>query len=131
MKKALVVFLAICICSTMMFTAVSANEKEDSEYIYTDESLEVHIEKGNMSEEQIQQVLNQVLGIVDDSPQTCGLMCTLFGHNNSLTQTYSISHRVAATAPRCLRTTYNVYTCERCGNIDMQFVSEIYIYCCS
>lgn len=130
MRKILVIILAVCICLSMMFATVSANE-ENTEYIYTNGNLEVHIEKGTMSDKQIQRVLNQILGIEDDTPETEGLMCTLFGHSNSLTQTYTISHRVAATAPRCLRTTYNVYKCDRCDNIDTKLVSEIYIYCCS
>ncbi len=60
-----------------------------------------------------------------------GLTCTLFGHNLDTGTVTTITHKVSATAPRCLDETFNYEICSRCDYSNYTRISMGYIYCCS
>ncbi len=62
-------------------------------------------------------------------PQAISL-CGIFGHKINSTLMYTVKHKVASKQPRCLETTYEVETCERCSYQNVKYVTDAYICCC-
>ena len=62
---------------------------------------------------------------------TYGLTCTLFGHKLENSAVDVITHKVSATAPRCLCKTYNYHACTRCDYETSELIDTEYIFCCA
>lgn len=67
----------------------------------------------------------------DDSSTTYGLTCTLLGHKLESTLVETVTHKVRATAPRCLKKTYTYQACTRCDYETSQLIATENIYCCA
>lgn len=66
----------------------------------------------------------------DDSAETYGLTCTLLGHKLESSVVTTITHKVSATDPRCLRETYDTEACTRCDYANAVLIGSVYISCC-
>lgn len=66
----------------------------------------------------------------DNDAATYGLTCTLFGHKLESSVVTTITHKAKATAPRCLRETYEMEVCTRCDYTNPILIDATYIYCC-
>ncbi len=67
----------------------------------------------------------------DGGASTYGLTCTLFGHKLESTLVETITHKVSATAPRCVKKTYTYQACTRCDYETSKLIATEYIYCCA
>lgn len=62
--------------------------------------------------------------------QARGITCTLFGHDLESGTTYTITHKVNSTSPRCLREYYSYEICNRCDYESYILKNSQYIVCC-
>ena len=67
----------------------------------------------------------------DDGATTYGLTCTLLGHKIESSTVSVVSHKVSATAPRCLKKIYDYEACTRCDYESSDLITSSYIFCCS
>ena len=66
-----------------------------------------------------------------NNASTYGVTCTLFGHKIENTIVETITHKVRATAPRCLERTYAYEACTRCDYETATLIDTENIYCCA
>ena len=66
----------------------------------------------------------------NDSTETYGLTCTLFGHKLESSLIKTITHKAKATDPRCLQETYDTEACSRCDYTNATLINSSYISCC-
>lgn len=67
----------------------------------------------------------------DSTVESKGLTCSLFGHNLETGVTHTVTHKVNATSPRCLRETFDYEICSRCDYSEYTLIASTYIVCCS
>ena len=90
-----------------------------------------YIFESGVSADVQQRVIADICGECDeDEASTYGLMCTLFGHKLETSTTSSITHKVNASDPRCLKKTYNSSVCTRCDYTETTLIKQEYISCC-
>lgn len=125
-KKLLSLILAIAMLSCMFIMPANASETE------ADEHIEIIIVNQTISEETKAKAIAFYTngGEEQEGISTYGLTCTLLGHKLESTTVYSINHEVRATAPRCLKKTYNYDACTRCDYEKSTLLSSEYIACC-
>ncbi len=130
MKKILALILTIAsVFSLMTFTA-SAEETEETTIVITKGEVDYIFEAG-VSEDHI----NSFIALCEEDhdceeSSTYGLMCTLFGHKLETSSAVTITHKAAASDPRCLQKTYTVESCTRCDYSSKTLKSSVYISCC-
>ena len=125
-KKILSLILAISMLACIFIMPANAAEPT------ADEHIEIIIVNQNISEETKEKIIAFYAngGEEQEGIAAYGLTCTLLGHKTESTQVYKINHEVRATAPRCLKKTYDYITCTRCDYEESILVSSIYIACC-
>ncbi len=69
--------------------------------------------------------------VTNDGVATYGLTCTLLGHKIESSTVATITHKVSATSPRCLKRTYLYQACTRCDYETSELAKSSYIVCCS
>ena len=60
-----------------------------------------------------------------------GFICFFFGHDMQTGYVTAITHRVYSTPPRCLKETFEIRVCKRCGYFETELVGRCFIDCCS
>lgn len=101
-------------------------------YTYETDEIEIFIENDKLSEEMKEKIIAYYLDDNhDDDTTTYGLTCTLFGHKIETTRTAVVTHKVSATAPRCLKKTYDHNACTRCDYQTSTLLASVYIHCCA
>ena len=130
MKKILALILTIVsVFSLMTFTA-SAEETEETTIVITKGEVDYIFEAG-VSEDHINSFIESCEN--EHNSEECttyGLMCTLFGHKLETSSAVTITHKAAASDPRCLKKTYTVESCTRCDYSTKTLMSSKYISCC-
>ena len=120
----LFVMTALCfVASAESVVNTYTFENEDTHYTVT-------FSGDGLSEEQQQIVAEKLVFGNDDSAQTYGLGCTLFGHDYAYTSVNVVTHKVASSQPRCREDTYEVKYCEDCDYMEETLIASSYIYCC-
>ena len=128
MKKITALVLAV-VLSVSFCLVVSA---EDIEYTYSYGGVEVIFAEDSSFTEEMKQHVVELLANGNDGVTTYNLMCTLFGHKETVEGVTTISHKVRTTAPRCLQQVWEIHACSRCNEALSQILlSEAYIYCCA
>lgn len=117
----LALIIAVCSFQTIAF----AEDNTEHNDIIT---IEFHNE---ISAEAKERVIAHFHGEDENVASTRGLTCTLFGHKLETGTTSVVTHKVSATAPRCLRETYDYEICSRCDYSNYTLIGSEYIYCCS
>jgi hypothetical protein len=59
-----------------------------------------------------------------------GFICFFFGHDFQTGYVTAITHRVYSTPPRCLKETFEIKVCKRCGYFETELVGRCFIDCC-
>lgn len=130
MKKLFVLFfITVLVISALPLFASASNAQNEYDYEIGDTHYTV-IFNDELAEEQKEYIAKNILGIDDGFVNPCGLMCTLFGHDNEVSYPQIITHKTRATAPRCTLSYYQAKSCTRCGNLEYTLLSESYIDCC-
>lgn len=134
MKRITSIFLAtlLCILSAALITSATA-ETVNSSVIIVSDGVEYTVEFKNttLSDEQQQAIAERLVNDEEDSVQSYGLMCTLFGHKTEQSTVAVITHKVRTTSPRCKRETYLVTICTRCDYQEQDLGGTSYIVCCA
>ena len=128
MKKTVSIVLAL-IC--LVGCCISASASVTEQTIITINNVDVVFNSSSSLSNEEKQVIATILTNGEPNTQTYGLLCTLFGHNNSTEIVTTITHCASSTAPRCLREKWEVVTCSRCGNVENTRIDYTLIYCCS
>lgn len=129
MKKILAFILAMAsVFSLMTFTA-SAEEAAEDTVVIVRGNVE-YIFDASASEDLRESFIADCENEHDDGVETCGVLCTLFGHKLETSTPSTITHNARTTAPRCLRRVYSVESCTRCDYSSKTLKSSTYISCC-
>lgn len=127
MKSLFAVVLAISFLVSAFVVPTSAKTSE------TNSDIEIIIENENISAETKTKVVKyySTENHSNDGATTYGLTCTLFGHKLETSCVTAITHKASATAPRCLKKTYEYEACTRCDYESSDLITSSYIFCCS
>ena len=80
----------------------------------------------NEQQERIAQFLvNPEYGVAQ-----ANIICNIFGHKNSSEGVSTITHKVSATSPRCLKEIFTITICSRCDETTVERNAAYYITCC-
>ena len=131
MKKIISILIILCIMMTVLCVVASAESTGNSAYTFeTDEAhYTVEFNDNNLTEQQQMRIAEKLIGN-DDMVQTCGLGCTLFGHDYKYTSANVITHKYRSSSPRCKKDMYNVTYCEDCDYTEETLTTTTYIVCC-
>ncbi len=131
MKKIISILMSILMIMSAMCIFASAASEADNTYTCVIDGCEhtVIFEESVPAEKQ-EMIAQKLIGIYDDSAQTYGLGCILFGHDYVYTQSSYITHKVKVYEPRCRKSTYDITYCEDCDYMEQTLVKTEYIYCC-
>ncbi|MBQ4103735.1 MAG: hypothetical protein IJC90_04660 [Clostridia bacterium] len=119
----LALILLVCTC-VLPTSAKEYTNKNDVEIIIVDEvskETKTKIEKYFATGEPA----------TDNTATTYGLTCTLFGHKLECSVVATVTHKVSATSPRCVRRTYSYDACTRCDYEASELIDTEYIVCCA
>ena len=120
---AILLALTLLICTCVLPT--SAKEDKNIEIIILDENVSAE------TKAKIEKYFANGEPATDDGATTYGLTCTLFGHKLQSSTVATVTHKVSATAPRCVRRTYDYDACTRCDYETSTLAGTEYIVCCS
>lgn len=132
MKKAFCILMCLIIFVAASMPVVSAyGETVALEYEVDGVHCIVEFENSSISVDKMQIIAEKLVGIRDDSVQTYGLGCTLFGHDLVTEGAFVTYHKQRASEPRCLRKTYEITYCEDCDDYyEEVLLFSYYIPCC-
>ena len=120
----LVLTLLICTCVLPTSAKETTENKTNVEIIINNEVSEE-------TKEKIERCFASGEPTTDDNATTYGLTCTLLGHKLTSTSVDVITHKVRATAPRCVCKTYIYTECSRCDYETSELIATEYIFCCA
>lgn len=121
--------ILVLLFSTASISVSAADSDSHSHEILSSEKSLI-FEDGTSSEIK-KRIIMDLSGNGETPNSTKGLTCILFGHKLETGTLITITHRVRATSPRCLRETYDYEICTRCGYSKYTCISSMYIVCCS
>lgn len=128
MKKIIAFILATIL--TLSFGVSASAADVGNTYTYGD--LEIVFAEDSTFSDEMKQCIADYISNGDDGASTYNLLCTLFGHKETVELVGTIYHKVSPTNPRCLRQTWEVYGCTRCEEaLGMTLLGETYITCCA
>lgn len=132
MKKVISILICVLIVMSTMCIIATASSATTNKYTYTidDTNYTVEFEDNNLTSEEQEILARRILGLESSDVQTCGLGCTLFGHDYKYTTSVT-QHKVRDSAPRCKVCIYDVTYCEDCSYTDETLTSTSYQNCCS
>lgn len=128
MKKIIAFILAVITVFSIMSISVYAEEAESTVTVTVGETNFVF--DADTSEEFRSKFIAHYFGHDGEGAATYGLTCTLFGHDLESSIITAITHKVRATAPRCLRERYDTEACKRCDYANAVLIDATYIGCC-
>ena len=130
MKKIIAfIMVAVSLFSVMSVSAYAEDVNEDT-IIVTVNEIEF-IFDADTSEEYRNKIIAHYFNENDEDVATYGLMCTLFGHKLESAVIQTVTHKVRATDPRCLRERYDTEACTRCDYTRADLIDSKYISCCA
>lgn len=126
-KSLFAIILAISLLASAFAVPVSAKPYK------TNSDIEIIIENENITAETKAKIEKYYLeeNHNDDGAAAYGLTCTLLGHKLEKSCVTTITHKVRATEPRCLKKTYTYEACTRCDYESSDLITSSYIFCCS
>ena len=127
MKKIIVLILSI---SMLFALPTNAHASADIGNTYEINNVTVIFEVNSSLDAKTQERIANYIVSPEYGLSTAGLICTLFGHNNTSETVTTITHKVNSTDPRCLKEIFTVTTCSRCDETSMERDSYKYISCC-
>ncbi len=116
-----VLILTILVCASL---PVSAQETDN---VLTIDNVEYIFEDNLTYEEQLQ--LIDAINRDDNGVETCGLWCTLFGHDYEEQYVTTVTHGVNSAPLTCLEERFIVSQCTRCDTSSVERTGYNYIYC--
>lgn len=122
---AILLALSLLICTFVIPTSAKETTiNNDIEIIIIDEV-------SDETKEKIERYFATGEPATNNVTTTYGITCTLFGHKLENTSVSATTHKVRATAPRCVKKTYAYSACTRCDYETSTLADTEYIYCCA
>jgi hypothetical protein len=129
MKKIIALMLVvISIFSVMSISVYAEDTTENTVTVTVNETT--FIFDADTSDDFRNKAIANYFNPENDDAAAYGLTCTLFGHKLESSVITTITHKVRATDPRCLRETYNTEVCTRCDYTNPILIGSEYITCC-
>lgn len=128
MKKTLALIMSVALLLGVM--SISASADDASENITVNDGQTVFIFENGVSSEMQSRFIADYYNLDDDSAETYGLTCTLFGHDLGTSNVSTVTHKVRATSPRCLKEYFTFEACSRCDYSNSTLLHSEYISCC-
>ncbi len=130
--------LALLLClalSTSAFAsttyAVNANDaNSDILCFHIAEDVELDIERRSLNEQQIETIIDHLVGVREPQASTMNIICSVFGHDYETTIATITKHNVYSTYPKCVKESYDVSVCNRCEHSESVLKSTIRVGCC-
>lgn len=91
----------------------------------------IYNDVSNETKEKIEKYFATGEPALNNNTSTYGITCTLLGHKLENSIVDVITHKASATAPRCLKKTYEYSACTRCDYETSEVILKEYIYCCA
>lgn len=129
MKKIIAIVMVVVSLFSVMSISVCAEDVNEDTITITVNETEFTFD-ANTSEEYRNKVIAHYFNDGDEDVAAYGLMCTLFGHKLESAVIQTVTHKVRATDPRCLRERYDTEACTRCDYTNAVLISSVYISCC-
>ena len=132
MKKIISILISACIIMTFLCVVASAQDVNVKTYTFETENAHFTVEfnNNNLTEEQERRIAQKLISSEENTIQTFGLGCTLFGHDYKYTSANVITHKYRTSHPRCKKDMYNVKYCEDCDYTEETLTTTTYIVCC-
>lgn len=127
MKKVIALIMAMILTFSVMSISVYA---ENADEICVTVNGTEFIFEADATEEYINSFIEDYFNPSDDTAQTYGLTCTLFGHDIETSYVTTTTHKARSSAPRCLQQLNQVETCSRCDYVNRTILKSEYISCC-
>lgn len=121
----MVMLVTLTICATL---GVSADT--DAGNTYQIENVTVIFDADSQLSVEQQEMIAQLLANPEYGVSQVNLICNLFGHKNTQEGVSTITHKVSATSPRCLKEFFTITTCSRCNESTVERDAWGYISCC-
>lgn len=123
-KSLFAILLALTLLACTCVLPTSAKEDKNIEIIILDENVSAE------TKAKIEKYFANGEPATDDGATTYGITCALLGHKLQNSIVGVVTHKVRATAPRCVRKTYDYNACTRCDYETSELVDTEYIFCC-
>ena len=120
-----VMLVTLTICATL---GVSADT--DAGNTYQIENVTVIFDADSQLSAEQQENIAELLVNPEYGVSQANLICNIFGHKNSMEGVTTITHKVSATSPRCLKEFFTITTCSRCNESTVERDAWGYISCC-
>ena len=130
MKKIIAIVMVVVSLFSVMSISVCAEEVNEDTVTVTVNEI-VFVFPTDTSEDFRNKFIAHYFNKNDEDVATYGLMCNLFGHKLESAVIQTVTHKVRATSPRCLRERYDTQACSRCDYITKSLISSSYIVCCA
>lgn len=126
-NRVTVIVMVICliICATVN---VSADEMAGNTYQIGNVTI-VFDADSQLAPGQ-QESIAQLLVNPEYGTSQANLICTLFGHKNTMEGVTTITHKAKANSPRCLQEFFTITICSRCNESTVERDGYCYISCC-
>lgn len=121
---AVLLALTLLVCTCVLPTSAK-------EYINNDIDIIIVDEVSTETKTKIEKYFATGEPAIDDGATTYGLTCTLLGHKLESSVVATVTHKVSATSPRCVRRTYSYDACTRCDYEASELMATEYIICCA
>lgn len=134
MKNIIRIITASLIISLLTISLIAADRITDSNKVIQEDITIIYSDTTQLTTLQKEQISSYlVTGEQSKQMQAMGLLCTLLGHNMEDTGEgiIKITHRAFATQPRCLKQTYAISSCTRCGELSSKLIGDVVMSCCS
>lgn len=124
----------MCIVLLMAGASVASATGDNGVYQYEINGTEytVEFEDKDINPDTMEVLAETLVGLRDESVQTYGLGCVLFGHDWVTKTVYVTEHKVRAASPRCNILTYDITYCEDCDKVKEEvLISTSRANCCA
>ena len=127
-KNLFAIVLALTLLTCTCVLPASAKESTENK---TNVEIIINDEVSEETKEKIERYFANGEPATGNNATTYGLTCTLLGHKLEGSIVATVTHKVSATAPRCVRKTYTYDACTRCDYETSELIDTEYIFCCA
>ena len=131
MKKAMKRLVAVVMFVTLtIFATLGVSADTNVGNTYQIENVTVIFDAESQLSVEEQERIAQLLVTPEYGVSQANLICSLFGHKNTLEGVTTITHKAKVNSPRCLEEFFTITVCSRCNESTVERDGMSYITCC-
>ena len=131
MKKTLKRLMTVVMLVTLaIFATLGVSADSNTGNTYQIETVTVIFDTDSQFSVEQQEIIAQLLVNPEYGVSQANLICNIFGHKNTQEGVTTITHKVSATSPRCLKEFFTITICSRCNESTVERDAWGYISCC-